>query len=146
MSDNIKAIGSFVMEVIETATGRIIDRYSGENLVILNGKTNITKLLGGDVSGKAITQIAVGTNGTAPDLSDTGITNQFAKAIDSISYPAADTVQINAIINNDEANGMMVREAGLLLGDNTLFARKTREAIDKTNAIALNIIWKIKIA
>lgn len=141
--NNIKAIGTFDMRVIDRA-GNEVERFVENNMVVLIGKTNLTKLLGGDAAGKAVTQVAVGTNGVSPALSDTNITSAFLKAIDSVSYPDTSSVQFHFTIGYTEANGMTIREAGLILADNTLFARKTRADFAKTSANQLTGVWTIK--
>ena len=141
--ENIKALGTFEMLAIDL-DGKVVERFIEQNMVVLNGKTNLTKLIGGDAAGKAVTQIAVGTNGTDPSLSDTNITSAFLKAIDSVSYPDSTSVQFHFTIGNSEANGMTIREAGLILADNTLFARKTRADFAKTSANQLHGLWTIK--
>lgn len=141
--NNIKAKGIFQMHVIDRA-GKIIETFQEENMVVLIGKTNLTKLLGGDAAGKAVTQISVGTNGTAATLADAAITSAFLKNIDSVSYPDTTSVQFHFTIGYTEANGMTIREAGLILADNTLFARKTRADFAKTSANELQGVWTIK--
>ncbi len=144
MKNTIKAEGTFTWKVIEEATGKVVETFSEKNMVVLIGKTNLTKLIGGDAAGKAVTQVSVGTNGTDPALSDNAITSAFTKNIDSVSYPDASSVEFNFTILGTEANGMTIREAGLILADNTLFARKTRADFAKTSANKLVGTWIIK--
>lgn len=126
--------------------GKLVDTIVGNNLVVTLGKTNIAKLLGGDVSGLAITKIAVGTNGAATNVADNALTNMFSKAITSVSYPDANSIMFHFDIDNIDANGLTIREFGLLNSGDVLFARKVREAeIVKTNAIRLVGTWKITI-
>jgi len=141
--NKIKAIGNFQM-IVKDLEGNIIETFEEQNMVVLIGKTNLTKLLGGNVAGKAVTQVAVGTSATAATLGDTGITSAFLKAIDSVSYPDESSVQFHFTIAYSEANGMTIREAGLMLLDNTLFARKTRADFAKTSANELQGLWTIK--
>ena len=141
--NTIKAEGTFQMNVIDNS-GRIIETFIEKNMVVLNGKKNLTKLLGGSAAGKKVTQISVGTNGTAASLADTNITSAFTKNIDSVSYPDDSSVQFAFTIDNSEANGMTIREAGLILEDNTLFARKVRADFAKTSANKLQGLWTIK--
>ena len=138
------------------ATGRVdIKVYDGErlireiiesNLVVTLGKTNITQLLGGHSSGKRISKIAVGTNGSAAVVEDISLTNMFSKVIDSATYPDPLSVQFNFDIDNEEANGITIREFGLLNEDDVLCARKIRTGeIVKTSAIRILGSWKITI-
>ncbi len=132
------------MEVIEIATGKILSTYEEKNLVVNSGLLNVCKLLGGDAAGSKISKIAVGTGNTAPVGTDTTITNQFLKAVDSVAYIGTDTVQFNYGIEGSEANGLTVTEAGLFTNSNVLFARKIVNPITKTSAIALRGVWEIK--
>lgn len=144
-NDCIIAKGEVNIKVFEGE--KLIDHIHEKNLVVTLGKTNIAKLLGGDAAGKAITQVAVGENGIAPAVGDVGpLMTQFAKAIDTVSYPSANQVQFDFDIDNSEANGLTIREFGLLNVDGVLFARKNRSAdIVKTIAIRLVGTWTITI-
>jgi hypothetical protein len=144
MNDNIIARGEVDILIFEH--GKLIGRIQENNLVVTLGKTNIAKLLGGAAAGKAITQIGVGDNGVAPNIADNALSNQFSKAITSVSYPDGQSVLFNFEILNAEANGLTIREFGLLNVDGVLCARKIRnEDIIKTNAIRLVGTWKITI-
>jgi len=142
----LKAKGRFYMEVIDIASGDVIDRFDGKNLVVNSGILNVCHLLGGDVAGHALTTIKVGTNPTAPALTDTAITGAFSKAIDSVAYVGNNIVQFIYSIDGTEANGITIQEAGLFNSAGVLFARKTRSAIVKTSAIALQGVWEIQIS
>lgn len=142
--DTITLKGSVDIQVFENDI--LIERMQDDNLVVTLGKTNITKLLGGDSAGKAITKIAVGTNGTAPVVGNTTITGMFSKSLEGATYPDAQSVLFNFDIDNAEANGITIREFGLLNTDNVVFARKVRDTeIIKTSAIRLVGTWKITI-
>lgn len=142
MNEKIKVSGAVNIQVYEY--GKLIETIEENNLVVLLGKTNMTKLLGG--AGLAITKISVGDNGTVAADGDTAITNPFTKAITGVSYPSAQSVMFAFDIDNTEANGKTIREFGLLNSGNVLFARKRRDAdIIKTAAIRLVGTWTITI-
>jgi hypothetical protein len=144
MNDKILPKGAVRIEVYEN--GKLIDCIVENNLVVTLGKTNIAKLLGGDSAGKKIEKISVGTSGTTAAVGDTALTGAFTKAIDSVTYPDAQSVRFHFEIDNDEANGMTIREFGLLNTDNVLNARKVRDTdIAKTDAIRLVGTWTITI-
>lgn len=144
MNDKIFAKGEVNIQVFEN--GKLIETIQENNLVVTLGKTNLAKLMGGDAAGKKIDKISVGTNGTAAAVGDTAITGAFSKAIESVSYPETNSVMFNFDIDNTEANGMTIREFGLLNTDSVLCARKIRSTeIVKTNAIRLVGTWKIEI-
>lgn len=141
----INAKGRFYMEVIDVKTGKVIENYEGKNLVVDLGKLNVCQLLGGDTDGKKLSKISVGTNSTPPAAGDTTITGAFTKAIESVAYVGNNIVQFNYSIDGTEANGITIQEAGLLNDAGVLFARKQREPIVKTSAIALRGVWEIQI-
>lgn len=145
MNENIVAKGVFSMQLISSVTGKVIEDYTENNLVVSLGRTNVAKLLGGDVAGLKISKIAVGTNGADPVLTDNALTDQFSKAITSVTYPESNTVQFNWELGEADANGLSIVEFGLLNDANVLFARKTRSAIVKTNLVRLVGSWKIFI-
>lgn len=144
MNDKIIATGEVSMMVYEN--DKLIEHVQEKNLVVTLGKTNITKLLGGAVAGKAITKISLGNNPNPAVVGDTAITTPFTKALSSVSYPDPQSVQFNFEIENSEANGLTIQELGLLNVDNILFARKIRDTpIVKTNVIRLVGTWKITV-
>lgn len=142
---SIHATGCFTLKVIEVATGKVLEEYEDKNLVITLGHTNIAKLLGGATAGKPITKIGVGTSGVAPALTDTALTGIFSKVLTTIDYPEANSVRFFYELATGDANGMSIKEFGLLNSDDVLFARKIRTEIVKTSAIALAGSWKIYI-
>lgn len=144
MRDSVNPRGYFEMNVYDLA-GNLLERYVDENLVVALGKTDVARLLAGDAAGKKVSKIGVGTNGTAPVAGNTALTGAFIKAVSGYSFPEANSVLFSWSIEDTEANGMTIREFGLLLDDNTLFARKTRSEIVKTNAVRLVGTWKIVI-
>jgi hypothetical protein len=145
MKDGINARGDFSLQVLDAITGDCLEKFEEKNLVVSLGHSNIAKLLGGDVAGTAIAKIAVGTNGTAPALGDSSLTNMFSKPISGVAYPEANSVRFSWSIDATESNGITIREFGLLNAANTLCARKVRTDIVKTSAVRLVGTWKISI-
>lgn len=140
------ASGNFQLQVWDME-GNVIETFEEQNLVVTLGRTNICKLLGGDSAGKAITQIAVGTNGTTPDLANTSLTSQFNKDITSVAYPSANQVRFSWSLEAGEGNGLSILEFGLLNEDSVLCARKVRsEPIVKSSAVRLVGSWTLTIS
>lgn len=134
------------MQCIDAVTGKVIDELTDDNLVVTLGKTNLCKLMGGNVAGEAITQIAVGEGTAAPDVSDTGpLTNQFKKAVSAVTYPDANSVLFAWELTTSEGNGLAITEFGLMNVSDILCARKVRSAINKTNAFSIVGSWKIYV-
>lgn len=144
MNDLLKNLkGVFVLDIVCAHTGRIIEHYEDRNLVVNGGRSAVMTLLGSAASAKQITKLSVGTNGTAPTGADTAITSPFTKALGAVSYPTISSVRFDWTLGAGEANGKAIREFGLLCTDNTLFARKVRELINKNSDIILNGYWTL---
>ena len=144
MEEKIKATGVFSLQ-IEDAAGNVLEKFEDKNLVVTTGQQNIAKLLGGDAAGKPVTLIGVGTNGNTPALTDTALTNLFSKPIIGVAYPAVNSVRYNWSLEAADANGITIKEFGLLNDDNVLIARKVRAEIVKSSAVRLVGSWTITI-
>ena len=127
------------MEVIKN--GIVIEKYKDNNLVVNNGRQSVMQLLGSADSNKRIAKIAFGTNGTSPIGTDTAITGSFIKNLGAVTYPTISSVKFEWTLGALEGNGIAIAEVGLLCFDSTLFARKTREIINKNSDIILNGSW-----
>ncbi|MBL7718970.1 MAG: hypothetical protein JNL72_09050 [Flavipsychrobacter sp.] len=141
----IEAKGFFRVQIIETATGNILEDYEDNNLVVTLGKANTAQLLAGAATGKKINKIAVGIGTTPPDVADTALTTPFIKNIDGYSFPNTNEVLFSWTIETTEANGLSITEFGLMNDSGVLFARKIRSAIIKSSSIKLVGTWKITI-
>lgn len=123
--------------------GELIDTLDDANLVVNESKTIQSSLLGG-AAGYAITQMGWGTNGTAPQLTDTALTAPYYNAFTSVTYPASNQVQYNFALGVNEANGVSLSEFGLVTTNGNLFARKVRLApLLKAADITLSGSWII---
>jgi hypothetical protein len=124
--------------------GVSVERFEGSNLIVNGARIRMAHLIAGDVAGRSINRISVGTNGGAPAVDDTEITEDFTKEAEGFEYPADGQVQINWKLLVSEANGMAIREFGLLTADGTLFARRVREnPIYKESDISIEGEWII---
>jgi ABC-type uncharacterized transport system ATPase subunit len=123
--------------------GVVIEEYEDHNMIMNVAKDAMAKLIGGNGSGKTVTKIGFGTNGSGPSPADTALTGSYSKNVASISYPVTGQAQFNWLLTTTEANGMSIKEFGLICGDATLFARKTRGAIEKQDDISLDGSWTI---
>ncbi len=144
MQDKLTIKGIFSLRIFDVANGKLLEEYVDNNLVVNNGRTAVVRLLGGDVANRSITKLSVGTNSTAPTATDNSITGAFTKALGTVSYPTISSVRWAWTLEDTEANGMAIREFGLLCNNNDLFARKTREVINKTSAIRLEGEWELR--
>lgn len=139
--DTLAPTGIFHVKAIGT-DGVILWEYTDKNLIVNLGRTGLARLLGGAATA-VVTKIAVGTNGTAPLLTDTALTGTFSKNLNAKSYPVAGTLQCDWSLETTEANGMNIQEFGLLLTGDVLFSRKTRAVIAKDNTFRLEGVWTI---
>jgi hypothetical protein len=121
-----------------------VERVEESNLIVNGARVQMAHLIAGDVEARSIVQIAVGTNGEAPTVTDTEISEAFVKAVEGFEYPAEGQVQINWKLQVTEANGMAISEFGLVTADGTLFARRIREhPIYKEADISIEGEWII---
>jgi hypothetical protein len=134
--------GVFILRQYD-AEGNLVDEYQDRNLVVTGGREATTLLIGGNGTDKNIDRIAFGSNGADPVVTDSAITDEFAKAVNAITYPSTDSVQFDFSLELNENNGTTIREYGLLCVDNTLFARKTRSPIVKDNTVRLEGTWTL---
>ena len=122
----------------------IIEEMDEQNLIVDISKTIHSRLLGGSTTGKIVTTIGFGTNGSAPVVGNTALTEAFTKPLDSVSYPAANQVQFNFSLLATEANGLNILELGLLTDDASLYARRIRAGVlSKQSDISLTGSWVI---
>jgi hypothetical protein len=124
--------------------GVLIDEFEDHNLVVNGAKLQTARSLAGATT---IAKIAFGTSGTSPDVTDTGITNQYVKALSGYSFPDTDRVQFDWKLTVAENNGSAIREFGLLTADGVLFARKTRvNPIYKESDISIEGHWTVIVS
>lgn len=135
--------GEFVLDIINAHTGHVIEHYEDLNLVVNNGRQIVMQLLGSANTNKKLSKLAVGTNGTQPVATNTAITGSYVKNLGTVSYPTVSSVRFDWTLGAGEGNGILIREFGILSTDNTLFARKVREAINKNSDIILSGNWTI---
>lgn len=122
----------------------LVETFDEQNLIVVGSKTALSRLIGGAFTGKNITNIAFGTNGTAPGAGNTTLTGSYSKAVDTITYPASNQVRFAFSLGTTEANGMAILEFGLITADATLFARKTRSAaLNKDSDLSLSGSWTL---
>jgi hypothetical protein len=125
--------------------GECVLVYEDLNLVVDTGKSSVARLLAqaNTLPQKRLSKIGFGEGTNAPDPNDTGLTNQFTKALDGFSYPDPQSVTFNWSLDFTEANGLKITEFGLFTDDDFLFSRKTRDVITKLADIRLEGTWTI---
>jgi hypothetical protein len=134
--------GHFHLEV--RRGDEIVEIVDEPNLIVTASTTIHANLLGGNVTNNSVTQISYGTNGTAPVVGNTTITAPFTKALDGVTYPAANQVAFAFSLATTEDNGVAIMEFGLLTAAGTLYARKVRAlALNKASDLSLSGSWVI---
>lgn len=132
-----KKITGIVTFKIRDRHGNVLEEYRKENLIVSSGRSALAAFLAGTALDKEITQIGFGTSGITPAPEDTTLTGAFVKDITGYSFPDEKSVRFEWSLDLDEANGLSIEEFGLLCEDDTLFSRKTRAVIEKTDALQL---------
>ncbi len=140
--DKLQPTGRVKITITDTRTGDI-DVREGKNLVVTTGRECCALLVGSGNTDKIVETMDFGTDNTAANMSDTAITGAFNKGMDSITYPAANQVQFDCILETTENNGMTIEEVGLITADGTLFARYLTGTIVKSSFLRVAIAWTI---
>jgi len=148
LNDKIKLTGHLHIQVVNRE-GEITREYDWDNMITNVGYLAAAQSLAG-VSGAAINSVAMGTNSTAPALTDTAITSPFSVPVTGVVYHPILTddpkwVQFNFTVGFLQAVGMNIYEWGLITADGRLFSRLTRSLIAKTNEMQLVGQWTINM-
>ena len=134
--------GVFSMRVI-ARSGKVIREDCDHNMIVNTAREALARLVSEGDQSKRITRFAVGVNDETPTPADTVITGMYRNAIVGHEFPEPGVVRFRWQLGYEEANGMNIVEYGLLCDDDSLFARKTREAIYKASDIAVDGEWSI---
>lgn len=141
-TSTVRVCGIFEMKVFKS--GKLLEEFSDNNLIVNIAKEQMAHLVAGDVSGRFITSIAFGTSNVDPEVTNTELTGQWSKTIQGHSFPVSGRVRFDWQLGTTENNGMAIREFGLLTKDGKLFARKTRtNPINKESDISVEGSWTI---
>lgn len=141
-SDKFTAKGHLTLRVFKD--GNLIETIEGENLIVDLGRHAIAEALAG-VPSKQIVEYGAGTDGTAPTVSDTGLTSPFTKAIDTATTPTNGKAVFTFTMSTAEGNGVAYEEWGLFCDDGTMFSRKTTVPIYKDVGMSITGEWSIQI-
>lgn len=146
--------GEIEIEVKSSKDLRLLDKRTYRNVVVNGAKLQTLKLLAGDIgtspSYRYIKYMQFGT-GTLPESEEDTALQLPITPIKTVSpsYPHSGMdddyfVRFFASLNQNNANGFPISEAGLVTGDLFLFARKTFSAIDKTVDFIIEFTWTIR--
>lgn len=121
--------------------GRELWQNSGKNLIVQAGYEALADCLTGNADA-AISHVEIGTRGDAPILSDAAITDPV-RIHAEITSRGPEGVRLDFTIGYSMANGMPIREFGIITKDGRLFSRRVRAAIEKTDAMTIVGQWDI---
>jgi len=117
------------------------------NIVVDNLREQEAHLIVGDgVADRWIDRVSCGTDGTVETAADIALgAPAYTKLIASVSYPTARSVKFTVPLLAAEANGIAVREAGLILYNAApaLVARVTFPVMTKSARFAWTWEWTI---
>lgn len=142
MKQIIKPIDGVLHLIAYDQQGRELWSLRQSNQIV-NGAYEIAAEALAGLPNAAISKVAAGTNGTEPTESDTSITDPTIVDVQTIEYPAPDTVRFNFTFGYMDAAGKSIAEFGLLTADGRLFARKVRQPIEKTEYMTIKGSWEI---
>lgn len=142
IEETISAKGEVHIQVYKN--GVLIEDSLINNLIVNVGKQSIAALVGGATgyANKRVSKIGFGTSGAPTAGANTGLENAFVKALDGATFSGT-SVLFEYALDNNQGNGLTIREFGLFSTDDTIFARITRNPIAKTADISVKGTWKI---
>jgi hypothetical protein len=123
---------------------QLVEEVKDSNLIVNLAREQMARLITGDVTGRAITKIGFGVDGTDPNVNDKLLTNPFMKNVNGYEYPEMGQAQINWSLTMSEGNGKAIKEFGMFVQNGALFARRVRSSpINKESDISLEGTWTI---
>ena len=152
LNDKIVPSGMVLIEIRDAKTGKLKSQDLVENTFVTVGKNAIADALRGTETNTRgiITWCAVGTNTTAPEVTDTTLGSELFRKLVSVRSVSGNVATFQTFFTTTEAIGSL-REAGLF-GDaasavadsGTLFSKL---AINRTKTASdtLTLTWSITI-
>jgi hypothetical protein len=137
MHDTVRPSGQILLTLRKR--GRDPESMSLINTVVPTGRDLLAQLLSGQ-GGAPVTKAAFGTCGDA----DAEPHPVVFLPITRISFPGPGLVTFAFTLGEAEANGLELSELLLMSADDTVFARKVRTSIAKTDDLALDGEWTIR--
>ena len=141
--------GYITVKTEDILTGEKKVVYDGPNLIVDLGIANIILSLSTIAGGHPVNRIGVGVSSTSVASSDISLepaggylfstTNQeIGVSNDLVTYTTLVPADTSGI-----PSGTELREVGLILENDALFARQVIPTVTKTNNIAITIEWRV---
>ena len=114
MRDTLRLRCNVTCLVSDPRTGRVLERIRAHNLITTAGKVLLARMLAEEAGyDTGITYLGIGTNATAPLVSDTTLGTETArKAVASPVYRVSNRLQFKAYFPAADCN-VFVKEVGL---------------------------------
>jgi hypothetical protein len=113
-------------------------------MVLTNGKTDVEKLLGGDVAGLKVEKIGVGTSDTAVTAGDTALAGAVIKDVEDVNYLGGNVVEFRTTLDAGDP-AMTIQEVGLLDVNNVLLFRKLVSPRIKSAGVSASVYYRVKV-
>lgn len=132
-----------ILELRIYRRGQLIDHFRDENLIVNGARDMLARLIAGDGGGEAVTRIGFGSGSSPASPDDTALTGAYVRNLTGHSYPQPGQVRFSFSLATSEANGIAIREFGLITASGELFSRKVRGIIEKNDDISFDGSWTI---
>jgi len=113
------------------------------NLLVNNFRTQVVHALAGDLVGRSISSIQLGSSGVTEQVTDTLITNPYSVVTTSSVELSPKTNLFVGTLGMGSGDQVEFREVGLIFANSTLAARKTFPTMIKSYPWEWTIRWTI---
>lgn len=123
--------------------GELIDQWRDQNLIVSGARDMLARLIAGDGAGESVEKIGFGSGSAPASPDDTALTGAYTRNLTGHDYPEPGQVRFKFTLATSEANGIGIREFGLITAAGNLFSRKVRGLIEKNDDISFEGSWTI---
>lgn len=156
LQDTIPGLSARVRIFKKFDSGEEETVFHGNNLIVTSGKLLVLRNLYSVGGGGVLAYAKVGTGGAIDPAGtllrpvDPTMTDLFNPVATLPIYqagenPSAPSVSILASVDNSQANGLTLNEAGFFSSEDVMFNIKVFPGTYKTSAFALNFQWDVFI-
>jgi hypothetical protein len=145
--DETKMKGSLTITEKDAKTGKVLSSETLENMVVNNGREQLTHLVAGDGALRYVNRMQYGTG----SLAVTNTQTQLQQPITPLktvtpTYPTDYQTMFTAILGSADANGFSITEAALVAADGVMVARRVFAAKNKLADKILTFDWTLSFA